>query len=204
MNALENWYCSTSFWRYLTHRRLLPWVFSGSDLGDHVLELGAGPGAATDELRRRAPRVTSLEYSHSFSTNLAARLRGTNATVLRGDAATLPFADGSFSAVIAVLMLHHLRAPELQDSAFAEAYRVLQPGGCFFAFDIQDGWFNRVIHKNSTFVPVQPASVPARLTAAGFSRVTVDIRRGGFRILARRAREVHVSAEGLSATFCAH
>jgi len=189
MNALENWYCSTPFWRYLTQKRLLPWVFSGSDLGDHLLELGAGPGAATDELRRRASRVTSLEYSHAFSANLAARMRGTNAAVLQGDAATLPFADGSFSSVIAVLMLHHLRAPELQDRTFAEVYRVLRPNGCFFAFDIRDGWFNRAIHKNSTFVPVSPASVPARLTAAGFSRVTVDIRVGGYRVRARRARE---------------
>ncbi len=188
MNALENWYCSTSFWRYLTHRRLLPWVLSDSEIGDHVLELGAGPGAATDELRRRSSRVTSLEYSHSFASGLAARQRGTNATILQGDAAALPFADGVFSSVIAVLVLHHLRAAELQDRAFAEAYRVLRPGGCFFAFEIEDGWFNRAIHKNSTFVPVQPASLPARLTAAGFSRVTVDIRRAGFRIRARRAR----------------
>jgi SAM-dependent methyltransferase len=194
MNALENWYCSTPFWRYLTHRRLLPWVFSDSELGDHLLELGAGPGAATDELRRRAPRVTSLEYSYSFAAGLAARQRGANVSVLQGDAAALPFADGIFSSVIAVLMLHHLRAPEFQDRAFAEAYRVLRPGGCFFAFEIQDGWFNRAIHKNSTFVPVQPASVLARLTAAGFSRVTVDIRRGGFRIRARRAREADISS----------
>ena len=189
MNALGNWFCSTSFWRYLTHRRLLPWVFSGSELGDHVLELGAGAGAATDELRRRAARVTSIEYSYAFAAGLAARQRGTNGGVLQGDAAALPFADRSFSSVIAVLVLHHLRAGELQDRAFAEVHRVLRPGGCFFAFEISDGWLQRAIHKNSVFVPVQPASVPARLTAAGFSRVTVDIRRGGFRIRARRDRE---------------
>jgi len=157
--------------------------------GDHVLELGAGPGAATDELRRRVARVTSLEYSHTFAAALAARQHGTNAGALQGDAAALPFADRSFSSVIAVLVLHHLRAGEAQDRAFAEVHRVLRPGGCFFAFEIRDGWLQRAIHKNSTFVPVQPASVPARLTAAGFSRVTVDIRRGGFRIRARRAHE---------------
>ena len=189
MNALENWLCSTSFWRYLTQRRLLPWVLSGSELGNHVLEVGAGSGAATDELRRRVARVTSLEYSHAFAAGLAARQRGTNAGVLQGDAAALPFADRSFSSVVAVLVLHHLRAREAQDRAFAEAHRVLRPGGYFFAFEIRDGWLQRAIHKNSTFVPVQPASVPARLTAAGFSRVTVDIRQGGFRIRARRARE---------------
>jgi hypothetical protein len=36
---------------------------------------------------------------------------------------------------------------------------------------------------------VTPASAFARLTTAGFSKVTVDFRRGGFRIRALRARE---------------
>jgi SAM-dependent methyltransferase len=187
MNALENWFCATSLWRYVTHRRLLPWVLAGSELGDHVLELGAGPGAATHELRRRAARVTSLEYDHAFAAGLAAQLRGTNAEVLQGDASALPFADGSFSSVIAVLVLHHLPAAEAQDRAFAEVHRVLRAGGCFFAFEIRDGWLQRAIHTNSVFVPVQPAWVPARLTAAGFSGITVDVGRGGFRIRACKA-----------------
>ena len=189
MNALENWFCSTSFWRNVTQRRLLPWILPGSQLGDHVLELGAGHGAATDELRRRAGRVTSLEYSHAFAAALAARQYDTRSAVLQGDAAALPFADKSFSSAIAVLVLHHLRSGELQDRAFREIRRVLRPGGVFLAFEIQDGWLNRAIHRNSTFVPVRPAAVPARLTDAGFSHVTVDTRWGGFRVRAMRARE---------------
>jgi ubiquinone/menaquinone biosynthesis C-methylase UbiE len=189
MNALENWFCSTAFWRYVTQRQLLPWILSGSELGDQVLEIGAGPGAATDELRRRAARVTSLEYDHAFAAGLAARQRNNHGSVLRGDATALPFADRSFSSAIAVLVFHHLRSSEQQDKAFAEICRVLRPGGRFFAFEIQDGWLQHVIHRSSTFVPVRPASVPARLTAAGFSRVTVDFRRSGFRLRALRARE---------------
>jgi SAM-dependent methyltransferase len=189
MNALEDWFCSTSLWRQVTRRKLLPWILSGSELGERLLEIGAGPGAATGELSRRAARVTSLEYDHAFAAALAERQRGTKGDVLQGDAAALPFADGSFSSAIAVLVLHHLRSSEAQDRAFAEIYRVLRPGGAFFAFEIHDGWLQHVIHRNSTFVPVAPASVPARLTAAGFSRVTVDLRRGGFRLRAVRACE---------------
>ena len=189
MNRFETWFCGSSFWRYVTRRQLLPWILQGSELGEHVLELGAGLGAATEELRSRATRVTSLEYDHAFAAKLGARVGGASVTVIQGDASTLPFSDGTFSSAIAILMLHHLRSNELQDRAFAEIWRVLRPGGVFLAFEIQDGWLHRVGHMRSTFVPVMPASAFARLTTAGFSKVTVDFRRGGFRIRTLRARE---------------
>lgn len=186
MNRFETWFCGSPFWRYVTRHQLLPWTLQGSELGEHVLELGAGPGAATEELKRRVGRVTSLEYDHGFAARLGARASGTNASVIQGDAATLPFPDKTFSSAIAILMLHHLRSNELQDRAFAEIARVLRPGGVFLAFEIQDGWVNRVGHIRSTFVPVYPATASARLAAAGFSRATVDLWRGGFRIRALR------------------
>jgi len=189
MNRYETWFCGTRVWRWITRRQLLPWILQGSELGEHVLELGAGPGAATEELRRLAARVTSLEYDHAFAAKLGARVNGSNAAVIQGDAAMLPFADGAFSSAVAILMVHHLRSNDLQDRAFAEICRTLQPGGVFLAFEIQNGWMHRVGHIQSTFVPMGPASACARLTAAGFSKVTVDIRRGGFRIRALRARE---------------
>ena len=189
MNRFETWFCGSPFWRYVTRRQLLPWILEGSELGEHVLELGAGLGAATEELRSRAARVTSLEYDHAFAAKLGARVGGASVTVIQGDAATLPFSDRTFSSAIAILMLHHLRSTELQDRAFAEIRRVLQPGGVFLAFEIQDGWLHRAGHIKSTFVPVVPASANGRLTAAGFSKVTVDFRHGGFRIRALRACE---------------
>lgn len=186
MNRFETWFCGSPFWRYVTRRQLLPWIVQGSNLGDHVLELGAGPGVATEELGRLAPRVSSLEFDYTFAAKLGARVSGSNVTMIQGDASSLPFADGSFSSAIAILMLHHLRSNELQDRAFTEIARVLQPGGVFLAFEIQNSLLHRVGHVRSTFVPVAPSSAIARLTAVGFSRVTVDMRRGGFRIRALR------------------
>ena len=186
MNRFENWFCASSFWRFATRKQLLPWLLSGVELGDHVLELGAGPGAATEELRKRAPRVTSLEYNHDFAAGIARRSRGTNGAVVEGDAATLPFPEKKFSSAIAILVLHHLRSEEAQDRAFAELFRVLRPGGVLVAFDIPDGWLNRVMHIRSTFVPVAPLTAPARLAAAGFSRVSLNFRRGAFRLRAER------------------
>ena len=189
MNRFETWFCGSPFWRWVTRRQLLPWILQSSELGEHVLEVGAGLGAATEELRLRAARVTSLEYDHTYAVRLGARVSGRSGTVIQGDAAALPFSNGTFSSAIAILMLHHLRSNELQDRALAEIFRVLRPGGVFVAFEIQDSWLHRVGHIKSTFVPVAPGSAPARLTTAGFAKVTLDFRRGGFRIRSLRPRD---------------
>ncbi|MGC2670601.1 MAG: class I SAM-dependent methyltransferase, partial [Candidatus Acidiferrum sp.] len=117
----------------MTQKQLLPWLLTGTDMGDHVLEIGAGPGAATEELRKRARRVTSLDYSHAFAAGIVHRCQSKNGAVLQGDASTLPFPEKTFSSAIAILVLHHLRSRELQERAFAEVFRVLRPGGVFLA-----------------------------------------------------------------------
>jgi SAM-dependent methyltransferase len=202
MNRMEHFFCSTSLWRRLTHRRLLPWVLSGARLGDHVLEIGAGYGVATGHLLKLAPRVTSLEYDARLLARLAAEHQCAELTTVCGDAAALPFADQSFSSAVAILVLHHLKNRELQDRALAEVHRVLRPGGSFFAFEINDGWIHRAAHFKSTFTPVSPGSAFARLTRAGFSKVSVDFRSGGYRVMARRAVEetANVRAAAASAT----
>jgi SAM-dependent methyltransferase len=231
MNKLENWFCATNFWRGITQKRLLPWMLDGSELGSRVLELGAGPGAATSALLQRFYSVTSLEYSSAFIARIARDSRSGNSStpfagkesrvspekvwggeakqrvariaegsaaravhgntlqVVQGDATQLPFAEGSFSCAIAILMLHHLRSAELQDSALAEIRRVLQPGGILLAFEIHNGWLQRLAHTHSTFVPFAASAANARLNASGFSRVSVDFRPGGFLLRAQRGVE---------------
>jgi ubiquinone/menaquinone biosynthesis C-methylase UbiE len=184
MNSFENWFCASGLWRYLTERRWLPWALEGADLGEHVLDVGAGPGTATAELTRRARSVTSLEYSHDFCVKL--RVKVDDARVVQGDASVLPFASQTFSSAIAVLVFHHLRSSEAQDRAFAEIFRVLKAGGVFVALEIQDGWLTRVAHFRSTFVPVTTDRLNGRLRAAGFSNVSVNNERGAIRIRAER------------------
>jgi SAM-dependent methyltransferase len=198
MNRLENWFCSTNFWAGVTQNRLLPWMLQGVELGSSVLELGAGPGAATPALLHKFSSVTSLEYNAAFAAKLTRDSRintsfentdqraGTIAHVVQGDATRLPFADESFSCTIAILMLHHLSSVELQDRAFTEIRRVLKPCGIFLAFEIHDGWLQRFIHIGSTFVPLAASAANARLNTAGFSRVAVDFRRGAFLLRAQR------------------
>jgi len=184
MNRLENWFCASPFWRRITREKLLPWALEEINLGDRVLEIGAGPGAATPELARRARSVTSLEYSHKFCVDLKSKIGVQN--VVQGDAAILPFATGAFTAAIAVLVLYHLRSVEAQDRAFAEIHRVLEPGGVFVAVEVDDGWLTRLAHFRSTFVVLAPKSAGERVRAAGFSRIKLTSRSGGFRLRAER------------------
>jgi ubiquinone/menaquinone biosynthesis C-methylase UbiE len=126
---------------------------------------------------------------------LKARHSDRSGDVLQGDASQLPFASETFSSAIAILVLHHLRSRKLQDLAFAEILRVLRPGGVFLAFEINDSWIHHVGHYKSTFTPLSPGSAFARLTMAGFSRVSVDFRRGGFRLHASRAEATDTSPD---------
>ena len=195
MNTVEHFLCSSSLWRFLTERQLLPWLLSGTILGNHVLEIGAGYGPATPQLRLAVPRVTSIEYDARSTAKLKVHHDGGPGAAIRGDAAQLPFADQTFSSAIAILVLHHLKTRESQNRMFAEVFRVLRPGGVFIAFEINDGWIHRVGHFKSTFTPVSPGSAFARLTGVGFSRIAVDFTRGGFRLSANKEKEERAMPE---------
>lgn len=187
MNAAEHLICSSSLWRYFNKRKLLPWILSETDLGDHLLEIGAGYGAATGYLRKRVSRVTSVEYDRLSTRKLRLQhAQRSGGGAVHGDATRLPFASQTFSSALAVLVLHHLGSRELQDRTFAEIFRVLRPRGIFMAFEITDSWIHRVGHVRSTFTPVSPGSAFGRLSAAGFSPIALDLRKGAFRFIATR------------------
>ncbi|MGB2632670.1 MAG: class I SAM-dependent methyltransferase [Candidatus Acidiferrum sp.] len=186
MNAAEHFICSSSLWRHLTGRKLLPWILTGASLGDHLLEIGAGYGPATAHLQTRVPRITSLDYDHNASLQLKSQNNADTIAAVQGDASQLPFACRTFSSALAILVLHHLKSTELQDQMFAEAFRVLRPGGVFIVFEIPDNWLHRVGHIRSTFTPMVPGSVFPRLNTAGFSEISLDVRSGGFRFTAIR------------------
>jgi ubiquinone/menaquinone biosynthesis C-methylase UbiE len=177
MNSFENWFCASGLWRRMTRATVLPWMLEGTHLGERILELGAGPGAATAELARRGS-VISLDYSHNFCT--AIHSKNAAANVVQGNAAALPFESGTFTGAIAILVLHHLRSRTAQDQAFAEIFRVLRPGGIFVVLEIPDSWLARLVHLRSTFVPRGPHELQSGLTAAGFSNSSLKERGGAF------------------------
>lgn len=58
-----------------------------------------------------------------------------NVVLEMADMTKLPFADGSFDAVISTLAFHHLPSAEALGLALAEASRVLAPGGAIYIAD---------------------------------------------------------------------
>jgi SAM-dependent methyltransferase len=167
--------CSSPEWGRFVEDDLLPWVLGSYELGDDLLEVGPGPGLTTDILRRHAGRVTAAELDPSLADQLGARLAGSNVTVVRADATRLPFAAGSFSAVACLTMLHHIPAAELQDAALAEMARVLGGGGLLVGSDGLDTPERRRVHQGDIFIPVDPATLAARLRRAGFAEARVEV-----------------------------
>ena len=172
MNRYHQRRCRSRGWSDFMAGTVLPHALDGIDLGPRVLELGPGSGASTKPLAARVRSLTVLEYDPL----LAARLRADlgSVRVVTGDATSMGFGAGSFSAVVCFTMLHHLPGAAAQDRLFAEAARVLRPGGVFAGTDSRPSLRWRLIHLGDTCTPVDPGTLPGRLGAAGFTRVAVD------------------------------
>jgi ubiquinone/menaquinone biosynthesis C-methylase UbiE len=178
MNWLHRRYCASAAWAAHVEQAVLPAVLDGIDLGPDVLELGPGPGVTTRLLAKRTRRLTALEIDEKLAERLRGRLPGrevrAQVRIVRGDATQMAFADASFSGAVCLTMLHHVPSPQLQDRLFAETRRVLRPGGVFAGCDSRPDIPLRLIHLFDTMVPVAPATLPRRLSAAGFTDVRVS------------------------------
>ncbi|SFW64118.1 class I SAM-dependent methyltransferase [Amycolatopsis australiensis] len=174
MNLIHRRICSSGKWAATVEERLTPWL-KQRDLGDDVLEIGPGFGATTKVLLDVVPKLTVLEIDHA-STELLRAKYGGRAEVVEGSGAQMPFDDNRFSAVVCFTMLHHVPTRQLQDAIFAEAARVLRPGGTYCGSDGQLNLRFRLLHIGDTMNVVDAATLPSRLEKAGFERVGVDVR----------------------------
>ncbi len=186
MNRYHRYYCRSDGWRRTLADSVIPWVVRDIPLGDDALEIGPGPGLATDILRSRAERLTAIEIDDRLASQLEARLRATNVEVVNGDATAMPFDDGRFSSAISMTMLHHVPAVELQDRLLRETFRVLRPGAPFVGSDSTVTLKFRIAHVFDTMVVVDPDTFGERLAAAGFVDVKVRPGKGAFRWSARK------------------
>ena len=99
---------------------------AGVRSGQRVLDVGCGPGSLTTELVSRVgpAGVSAVDPSEPFVA--AARARNPGADVLQASAERLPFADDTFDAALAQLVVHFMTDPV---AGLTEMARVTRPGG---------------------------------------------------------------------------
>jgi ubiquinone/menaquinone biosynthesis C-methylase UbiE len=143
--------------------------------GDRLLDVGCGTGAAVRTAAAVADRAVGVDLSAAMIERGRELAAGTpNLELLEADAETLPFPDGSFTAVLCSTSLHHYPHPE---RAVAEMARVLERAGRVAIADaITDRpvvWLaDRVLRRlQRSHVGMRSAAeLEALLRGAGFER----------------------------------
>ena len=100
-----------------------------------ILEIGCGPGALAESLHRWYPgaQITAIDRDSSFITFAQENIAGVN--FIEGDAAHLPFENGTFDVTISNTVQEHI-----EPAAFwGEQRRVLKPGGICLCLSARKG-----------------------------------------------------------------
>lgn len=107
----------------------------GIDDGCKILEIGCGPGALAESLRRWYPHspICGIDRDSNFVEFASNKISGIE--FLEGDAAALPFASGSFDVTISNTVAEHIEPAHF----YGEQYRVLKENGVCLVLSARRG-----------------------------------------------------------------
>lgn len=105
-----------------------------------VLDVGCGAGNYTLKLLSKKTPLdcTLLDLSGSMLVRAKERITKVNSgqnQFIQGDVRTARLEEGSYDAIVASAVLHHLRDDQDWETVFAKLYRLLKPGGSLWISD---------------------------------------------------------------------
>jgi SAM-dependent methyltransferase len=167
--------CPTPEWAQYLQSEVLPWLVANATVGGRLIEVGPGPGAATEWLRHRVEQVTAVEHDRAAADALAAKLAGTNVEVVCADATALDFGADYFDSAGSFTMLHHVPTVAMQNRLLAEVLRVLRPGGALIGSDSLPSDALHHFHVGDDYNPIDPGTFYTRLQTLGFTDITLSV-----------------------------
>lgn len=146
--------------------------------GDDLLDVACGWGEFLAVHASQARRVAGIDISGEQATlagqRLADRIASETAEVVQGDAAALPWKEGTFSAVTCMDAFPFFPAPE---RVLAEVLRVLRPGGRML-MQIGMKWPHgppkHMLHPTAHIDVSDEAAVRKLVQDAGFGEVSIS------------------------------
>jgi SAM-dependent methyltransferase len=189
-------------------RRLVTRMAHDLPTGGDVLDVGNGLAAQDPVIAdvSSARSLTALNITRSQLVAGRERLAAAGASAVNGDASRMPFAPGSFDGVISVEAAFHFPS---RASFFAEAFRVLRPGGVLTISDVPVLRFPATPREVLAGIAMlrlwgiraraaaTPLEIEHQVSAAGFDDVRSVLE--GARVIAPAFRSVHARLDDESA-----
>ncbi len=155
--------------------------------GVRLLDLGGGAGGATERFARGCSEVVILEPNAKKVAY--GRRRRPAIRFLEGRAHSIPYPDGSFDRITAVVSFHHMEDP---DRVLTEVHRVLREGGRFVLMELPPAhapgalfhWFAARRGEHLSFS--NPDELARKLEAHGFRDVSTAQGSRGFFVAGTR------------------
>lgn len=171
----------------MVRRRARALELADPRIGEHVVDVGSGPGFLTADLAAgvtESGAVVGIDQSDSMLALGAVRCEGCpQVRFEKGDATDMPLPDASFDLALSTQVLEYVADV---DAALCDMARVLRPGGrvVLLATDWRSvAWYSadedRMTRMLSAWEehlahPTLPRTLATRLTAAGFEVTDVE------------------------------
>lgn len=143
---------------------------AGVGAGDHVVDIGCGPGNAARLAARHGARVTGIDPSAAMLRVARAVTRGAGILWAEGSAEALPVPDGTATVVWSLATVHHWRDVT---RGLTEVLRVLEPGGRLLVVERQSPPDATGVAGHG-WTAAQADSFAAQCRGAGLRDVTVE------------------------------